>query len=1129
MGTEDGRLPRGSFRASSFYNVHLAPYQGKLNSYRSWTARQRNVKQWLQVDLLGVGQVTGIATQGRRDAHQWVTSYVLSYSKGSKFRVYRQGSRVKLFRANSDRNTVVYHMLKPNIVTQAVRIHPKRWRSYISMRVELYGWLKGLTDLCNHPIGMQNGRIKNSQITSSSLYNRNFPAWRARLKHNGAWMSKYNNHLQWLQVDMRSLVRVTMVSIQGNQKQNSFVRRFRVVHSLDGVHQVPVLTNVNRGYQYFYGNHDSKNTIETLSFKPSFTARFVRIYAHSRYRRDAMRLEIHGCRSVKCDIDLGAEDKRLPDVAFTASSKRSVTYPAYQGRLNYRGHNWVARHHNRYQWLQVDLGNKAKVIKVASQGNYHSNHWVRAYTIKYGMSIDHMRNYKEAGRVKVFLANYDRDTIVYNTLRHIWTRYVRFRPTSWHGYISMRVELYGCSAGHLCNRRMGMESGSIRNGAITASSQKDAKTPPYVARLRLKKMGKIAGGWIPKFFTRREWIQIDTGRISKIIRIATQAQDGTDHYVTRYYLSSSVDGVHFSSFTHNSIAKAFTGNRDRTSVKFNSLLPAIKGRFLRITPYYWHRFPGMRVELYGCKLATCSVPIGLQDGRIPNTYITASSKWGAKYDPHRARLNHRNVGGYGAWSARYKNAFQWIQIRLLETTTITGIATQGRYEANQWVKTYEIATSYNGKKFRFYSVKGKVKLFQGNFNRLATVSHRLVPRVRARYVRIYPKTWYSHISMRIELYGCSPLMRRMCYKPLGIGNGRLPDANMRASSVYSKTRYAAKNARLGRMHHGKIAGAWAARHNNHNQWLQVNLGRACKVVKVATQGRTDAHQWVTQFQLKYSTNSRAFQFVKDGKKIKMYKANIDRYSIVENTIDPVITAKFVRFIPRGWRSHISMRVEVYGCYSNAPSISRPNLTPTIIHRRGNARVVARCHFRILNRKRRTIISVVQFFVNRRLARTVTVKRFHADLIEHTSGFKAGTTVSCRVKSRYAGVKEYSNYDHSPNVFFGIKVHPKKITISEKTPWQPIKITGFVPIGCYRRSKKCKVVAPISNHDDYVTDKCVVGLTDRTRKAFRVYVKAVKDFKKSGKKRMALTFGAIRSRPGGSKFWIGYKLPAVQVL
>lgn len=37
--------------------------------------------------------------------------------------------------------------------------------------------------------------------------------------------------------------------------------------------------------------------------------------------------------------------------------------------------------------------------------------------------------------------------------------------------------------------------------------------------------------------------------------------------------------------------------------------------------------------------------------------------------------------------------------------------------------------------------------------------------------------------------------------------------------------------------------------------------------------------------------------------------------------------------------------------------------------------------------------MVQFVVNRRVTRTVRVNRYHADLIENTYGFRAGTTVS----------------------------------------------------------------------------------------------------------------------------------------
>ena len=44
-----------------------------------------------------------------------------------------------------------------------------------------------------------------------------------------------------------------------------------------------------------------------------------------------------------------------------------------------------------------------------------------------------------------FVGNADQDTVVYHELSHaIRARYIRFRPTGWHGHISMRVEVYGC-------------------------------------------------------------------------------------------------------------------------------------------------------------------------------------------------------------------------------------------------------------------------------------------------------------------------------------------------------------------------------------------------------------------------------------------------------------------------------------------------------------------------------------------------------------------------------------------------------------------------------------------------------------------------------------------------------------
>lgn len=46
------------------------------------------------------------------------------------------------------------------------------------------------------------------------------------------------------------------------------------------------------------------------------------------------------------------------------------------------------------------------------------------------------------------------------------------------------------------------------------------------------------------------------------------------------------------------------------------------------------------------------------------------------------------------------------------------------------------------------------QIFPANYDRFIVVCNRLLRPVKARYFRIYPVTWRSWISMRVEFYGC---------------------------------------------------------------------------------------------------------------------------------------------------------------------------------------------------------------------------------------------------------------------------------------------------------------------------------------------------------------------------------------
>ena len=107
----------------------------------------------------------------------------------------------------------------------------------------------------------------------------------------------------------------------------------------------------------------------------------------------------------------------------------------------------------------------------------------------------------------------------------------------------------------------------------------------------------------------------------------------------------------------------------------------------------------------------CGAPLGVEDGRIPKSSMLASSMWDARHGPWRGRLNMQIVrGSYGAWCARYNNVFQWLQVNLGYLSRVVAVATQGRYGNKQWVRKYELSYSFGGNKFKFYSIKGKVKV-----------------------------------------------------------------------------------------------------------------------------------------------------------------------------------------------------------------------------------------------------------------------------------------------------------------------------------------------------------------------------------------------------------------------------------
>ncbi|XP_048587362.1 lactadherin [Nematostella vectensis] len=151
-------------------------------------------------------------------------------------------------------------------------------------------------------------------------------------------------------------------------------------------------------------------------------------------------------------------------------------------------------------------------------------------------------------------------------------------------------------------------------------------------------------------------------------------------------------------------------------------------------------------------------PLGMEDGRIPDSSITASSFHDSHMSPYYGRLNNQPVSGQhnGAWAALNEQTGEYLQVDLGRVMRVTHVATQGRPQgSSQWVTEYSVEYSLTGDQWQsFQDENGVIKVFPGNSDKTTVVKHEFFPVIKARFVRIVVRAWHGHITMRAEFYGC---------------------------------------------------------------------------------------------------------------------------------------------------------------------------------------------------------------------------------------------------------------------------------------------------------------------------------------------------------------------------------------
>ncbi|XP_061680126.1 contactin-associated protein-like 4 isoform X2 [Syngnathoides biaculeatus] len=147
-----------------------------------------------------------------------------------------------------------------------------------------------------------------------------------------------------------------------------------------------------------------------------------------------------------CDSPLVSN---LPHSSFQSSSQMSGSHGPVYAKVNRRegAGGWSPLISDIYQWLEVDLGRRTRIMAVATQGRYGSSDWLTAYLLMFSDTGHNWRQHRQEESFGALPGNSNADTVVHYKLEQtVVARFLRLIPLAWNpnGRIGLRLEIYGC-------------------------------------------------------------------------------------------------------------------------------------------------------------------------------------------------------------------------------------------------------------------------------------------------------------------------------------------------------------------------------------------------------------------------------------------------------------------------------------------------------------------------------------------------------------------------------------------------------------------------------------------------------------------------------------------------------------
>ena len=245
------------------------------------------------------------------------------------------------------------------------------------------------------------------------------------------------------------------------------------------------------------------------------------------------------------------------------------------------------------------------------------------------------------------------------------------------------------------------------------------------------------------------------------------------------------------------------------------------------------------------------------------------------------------------WSSQHLAVGEWYQLDNGVVGKIAGVAIKGRKDHDQWVKTFKVQSK--GATGTWSDVDSG-KVYTGNTDKETQVDVTFDSPVDARYIRIYPQTWNSYMSLRADIIAGKTRTNKT---PTIVD---VPYSGHKSSGNYADDAIGTSHG-AGRL---DSARAWSAKTSAIGQWYELDNGSATDISGVVIKGRPDGvwkNQFVTSFKAQYKDSAGAWKDVDSGYIFE----GVIQSSQVNVFFKAPINTSAIRIYPQTWVHHMSMR------------------------------------------------------------------------------------------------------------------------------------------------------------------------------------------------------------------------------